>query len=122
MCTVPSEAPTDLKVTASTFNTIGVAWELPPVDSRNGIIKGFKLFYKEKGSIDDSPPFFHIKSVSILNKSVTGLSEFTDYEFQVLAYTSVGDGPKSPVLVARTERRKEDGERNCYDLYPASIV
>ena len=114
MCTVPSEAPTDLKATASTFTTIVVAWKLPPVDARNGIIKGFKLFYKQKGSVEDSPPFFHIKSVSILNKTVAGLREFTDYEFQVLAFTSVGDGPKSPVLVVRTKRRKGDGERNCY--------
>ena len=42
----------------------------------------------------------------MLNRSVTGLDKFTEYEFQVLAYTSDGDGPMSPVEVKRT---KEDG-------------
>ena len=44
---------------------------------------------------------------SMFNISVTGLDKFTEYEFQVLAYTSDGDGPKSPVVVKRT---KEDGK------------
>ena len=35
-----------------------------------------------------------------------GLSIYTEYEFQVLAFTSKGDGPKSSVVVERT---KEDG-------------
>ena len=36
-----------------------------------------------------------------------GLSIYTEYEFQVLAFTSKGDGPKSSVVVERT---KEDGK------------
>ena len=42
-------------------------------------------------------------------KDVTGLDKYTEYEFQVLAFTSVGDGPKSSVEVVRT---KEDGVKN----------
>ena len=38
---------------------------------------------------------------------VTGLSKYTEYEFQVLAFTSNGYGPKSSVKVERTN---EDGE------------
>ena len=33
---------------------------------------------------------------------MTGLHKYTEYEFQVLAYTSGGDGPKSCVEVERT--------------------
>ena len=36
-----------------------------------------------------------------------GLSIYTEYEFQVLAFTSKGDGPKSSVVVERT---MEDGK------------
>ena len=38
---------------------------------------------------------------------VTELAKYTEYEFQVLAFTSAGDGPKSSLTVART---KEDGK------------
>ena len=48
-----------------------------------------------------------INSAAILTKSVTGLDIYTEYEFQVLAFTSVGDGPKSTV---QDERTKEDGK------------
>ena len=43
-----------------------------------------------------------INSGSTLTKDVTGLDKYTEYEFQVLAFTSVGDGPKSPAKVNRT--------------------
>ena len=36
--------------------------------------------------------------------------KFTEYEFQLLAYTSVGDGPNSSVQFAKT---MEDGKW-CY--------
>ena len=36
-------------------------------------------------------------------ENVTGLDKYTEYEFQVLAFTSGGDGPKSSVKVERTE-------------------
>ena len=42
-----------------------------------------------------------------LTRNVTGLDKYTWYEFQVLAYTSVGDGPNTSAIVERT---KEDGK------------
>ena len=48
-----------------------------------------------------------INSGSILTKDVTGLDKYTEYELQVLAFNSVGDGPKSYVVMKRT---KEDGK------------
>ena len=41
-------------------------------------------------------------------KTVTGLDKYTEYEFQVLAFTSVGDGPKSLIKKGRT---KEYGKK-----------
>ena len=92
---------------------------------------GYKLFYKKKGSAGPQTRLV-ISSVSTLtktltglvindggtlNKTVTGLDKFTEYAFQVLAFTSVGDGPTSSVNVERT---KEDGKRHvikCYKPY-----
>ena len=49
-----------------------------------------------------------------LIKVVTRLKKNTEYEFQVLAFTSVGDGPKSSVVVERTN---EDGEWKLKPIY-----
>ena len=94
-------------MTAITSTSILASWQLPPVGSRHGNITGFKLFFKRKGS-DESSTVLFIASGSVLSKTVTGLDKFTEYELQVLAFTSVGDGPNSSVKVVRT---KEDGKR-----------
>ena len=91
---------------AITSTSVTASWELPQADDRKGIIKGFKLFYKKKGS-SEPQTIENITSGSIRNKVVTGLDEYTEYEFQLLAYTSVGDGPKSSKKYGRT---KEDGK------------
>ena len=48
-----------------------------------------------------------INSAATLTKEVTGLHKYTEYEFQVLAFTFVGDGPNSSVEVERT---RQDGK------------
>ena len=93
-------------VTASNSTSITASWELPPADSRNGIITGFKLFYRQKHSGSQSK-LLNISNASIREETVTELMKFTEYEFQLLAYTSVGDGPNSSVQFATT---MEDGE------------
>ena len=49
----------------------------------------------------------HITDQAKRLEEVTSLDKFTEYEFEILAFTSVGDGPKSSIL---TERTKEDGK------------
>ena len=49
-----------------------------------------------------------------LIKVATRLKKNTEYEFQVLAFTSVGDGPKSSVVVERTN---EDGKWKLMPIY-----
>ena len=98
---VPSSPPSIFSLTASSSTSITVSWQLPPADSRNGIMTGFKSFYKKKDSAG-SATMVPINSGGTLTKDVTGLDRYTEYEFQVLAFTSVGDGPKSPAKVNRT--------------------
>lgn len=104
---VPSSAPSNFSVTASTSTVITATWQLPPEDLRNGIIDGFRLFYKKKDS-EGSYTMLLINDGGIFSKDVPGLGKYTEYEFQVLAFTSVGDGPNSTVKVVRT---KEDGKK-----------
>lgn len=112
LITVPSKPPSGFTVTASSSTSITASWQLPPADSRNGIITGFKLFYKKKGSLG-SPTEQRVNSGSTLTKVVSGLDKYTEYEFQVLAFTSKGDGPRSSTKIKRT---MEDGKKNIDHL------
>ena len=103
--TVPSQPPTAFQLTASSSSSITASWQLPPVFARHGNITGFKLFYKKKGS-GGSVTTLSISDEATLSRTVSGLDKFTEYEFQVLAFTSDGDGPKSSAEVKRT---MEDG-------------
>ena len=103
--TVPSQPPTAFQLTASSSTSITASWQLPPVFARHGNIAGFKLFYKKKGS-GGSATTLSINNGATLSRTVSGLDKFTEYEFQVLAFTSGGNGPRSSVKVKRT---MEDG-------------
>ncbi|XP_068725948.1 uncharacterized protein [Montipora capricornis] len=98
---IPSKAPSGFMVKASNSTSITASWQLPPADSRNGIITGFKLFYREKRP-DNQPKLLNISNASIGAETVSELMKFTEYEFQLLAYTSVGDGPNSSVQLVKT--------------------
>ena len=64
------------------------------------------MYYKKKGSLGLAA-MVTINNETIRVGDVFGLEKYTEYEFQVLAFTSAGDGPKSSVLVERTN---EDGK------------
>lgn len=65
------------------------------------------MYYRERSS-EGTTTIVTINSEVTLSKVVNGLFKYTEYEFQVSAFTSVGDGPKSS---SRIERTKEDGKR-----------
>ena len=65
----------------------------------------WKLFYAKKAS--EGSPVVLTNNVTSLSRLVSALDKYTEYEFQVLAFSSKGDGPKSSVVVERT---KEDGK------------
>ncbi|XP_074611314.1 protein sidekick-1-like isoform X1 [Acropora palmata] len=100
---VPSQAPVNLNVVSKTSTSIMVSWQPPPLESRNGIIIGFKLFHKRKGSAESENTVV-VQGGTTLRKSITGLLKYTEYEVQVLAFTAVGDGPKTLIKTVRTAR------------------
>ena len=103
---VPSQAPTNFMVTATSSTSIRASWTLLPEYARHGTIKGYKLFYQKKDSAV-SATMEPINNGTTLTKYVTGLDEYTEYEFLVLAFTSAGNGPKSSVEIEWT---LEDGK------------
>ena len=103
---VPFQPPDNFTVTAVSSTSITARWKLPSAGSNNGIITGFKLFYKKKGSAGSENTEV-INDGNTFTKTVSGLLIYTEYEFQVLAFTLAGDGPKISKLVERTN---EDGK------------
>ena len=75
------------------------------------------MFYKKKGSAG-SENTERINGTTF-TKTVTGLLKYTEYEFQVFAFTSGGDGPKSTIL---TERTNEDGKLNANNIPMSRFV
>ena len=99
---VPSQAPSNFTVTASSSTSITASWLLPPEYVRHLKITGFKLFYKKRVSSGPAT-ILQVDDGTARTGNVTGLDKYTEYEFQVLAFSSGGDGPKSSVKVERTE-------------------
>ena len=66
------------------------------------MIAGFRLLYRNSSSVGDPLTVITIYGQSILRYEVTGLGIFTKYEFQVLAFSIMGDGPSSAVKTVRT--------------------
>ena len=95
---------------ASNSTSVTASWQLPPEIGRNGVIRGLKVMYRKISSAA-LLRILTINNGTIETEDVTGLDKYTQYEFQVLAFTSVGDGPRSSVVVERT---KEDGEGKKY--------
>ena len=87
--------------------SVRASWQLPPADSIHGTIAGFKLVYQRKNSAEDYPTVLTIQGSSILSREITGLRKYSEYEFQVLVFSSAGNGPKSSVQEVRT---REDGK------------
>ena len=108
----PSQPPSQFNVTVESSTSITASWRLPPEGSRHGIIKGYKLFYKKKGS--DSVTFLTLNNIKT-SETVTELDKYTKYEFQVLAFTSAGDGPNSSTVFKTT---MEDGaNQKCFNQH-----
>ena len=98
--TAPTAPPSNFHVVVINKTAIEVQWSLPPFINRGGIIQGYKLFYENANGggemvigITDNTTDVYI---------VSGLTPNTLYRFSVLAYTSVGSGPRSIKLAIST--------------------
>ena len=101
----PTGAPRSFRVAAINRSTIIVRWRLPHFDFRGGIIRGYRLFFQPaEGGGEES-------MINIMNNTsetylVGDLEPDTMYRFSILAYTSVGDGPRSSTHTTTTLSKK----------------
>lgn len=118
---VPSQPPRDLAVANTSSTSLLVRWSPVPRSHQNGIIRGYKILYKEssdrrifrRGVMSN----YIIKTVKAgtIATELQNLTKYTLYEVAILAFTSKGDGVMSPVVTLSTA---EDGNRRCFlDLF-----
>ena len=94
----PSAPPENVRITASTSNSLRVEWAAPPSPDRNGIITGYTVQYKRS----DASSYTTLSTTSVTLTSLTSLNEFTEYKVRVAAATSSGLGPFSDALATTT--------------------
>ncbi|GAB6026762.1 Down syndrome cell adhesion molecule-like protein 1, variant 2 [Chamberlinius hualienensis] len=101
---VPSEPPQNIRCSSSGPQTLHVAWAPPSIESQNGVLQGYKIFYSLVSPAVHNKP--ETKFVMIAAKShetsLTGLEKFSNYSVQISAVTQVGDGVLSDHHYCRT--------------------
>lgn len=128
---MPSSGPTNVSAFATTSSSILVRWFEVPDPDRNGLILGYKVWwrltfvhclqsssvtvllllwlplpdqvvFKEKDS-DSAVHFWTVEGNATHSVQLTGLGKYVLYEIQVLAFTRMGDGrPSAPPILERT--------------------
>lgn len=102
---VPSSPPESPKCDVLSSTSIYITWSPPPVDSQNGKVRGYKVFYIATDDMYEKE--MHVVKSNNQYLTVENLKKFTNYSVWALAYTKVGDGVKTKQLFCRTY---EDGK------------
>ncbi|XP_078264468.1 protein tyrosine phosphatase receptor type Fa isoform X18 [Rhinoraja longicauda] len=98
---VPSSPPLKVQARMLSASTMLIQWKEP--EEPNGQIRGYRVYYTtdsklalnmwNKHNLDDS----HLTTISSLTTGTT-------YSIQVLAFTSMGDGPSSNIIQVKTQQ------------------
>ncbi|XP_035260908.1 protein sidekick-1 isoform X3 [Anguilla anguilla] len=116
---VPDEPPVILAVKPSTTTSVLVQWQPPKEESVNGVLVGFRLFYRElqyesapaepkeapnlsaaRAEITAKSTFKTVSSAWLTEFELTQLNKYKRYEVVMTAYNIIGESPPSaPVEV-----------------------
>ena len=94
---VPSGAPQSFTAISTGITTISLAWQLPLPEERNGIITGYTVSLSSVSSAETRR-----LTTTATNLTVTSLTPYTTYECIIAAFTSIGEGPPSSIILVQT--------------------
>lgn len=97
---VPGAPPLAVSGIALDSHRLKITWKPPPQNKQNGDITGYKIMYKESGA--DKFKVINVDA-DVNSYILTDLATWTQYKIWLLAFTSVGDGPKSTPILVNTE-------------------
>ncbi|XP_030874579.1 protein sidekick-1 [Leptonychotes weddellii] len=99
----PAMAPQNIQVTPLTASQLEVTWDPPPPESQNGNIQGYKVYYWEADSQNETEKM----KVLFLPETVVklkNLTSHTQYLVRISAFNAAGDGPQSDPRQGRTHQ------------------
>ncbi|XP_015431460.1 PREDICTED: Down syndrome cell adhesion molecule-like protein Dscam2 [Dufourea novaeangliae] len=105
---VPSAPPQNVACAALNGLNIQVTWKPPPSDKVHGVVQGYKLLYEAASAVLEHQAGRETKISHALSTVLHGLSPYTNYTVQVLAYTRAGDGVTSSPVSCTTEETVPD--------------
>nr|XP_060642877.1 protein sidekick-1 isoform X2 [Anolis sagrei ordinatus] len=99
----PAMPPQNIQINALSASQLEVTWDPPPVDSQNGNIQGYKVYYWEEDSRNDTEK---VKVLFLPETSVRlkNLTSYSKYLVCISAFNAAGDGPKSSPGQGRTHQ------------------
>ncbi|XP_040311696.1 protein sidekick-1 [Herpailurus yagouaroundi] len=99
----PAMAPQNIQVTPLTASQLEVTWEPPPPESQNGNIQGYKVYYWEADSQNQTEKMkvLFLPETVLKLKNLTG---HTPYRVSISAFNAAGDGPRSDPRQGRTHQ------------------
>ena len=83
---------------------IEVKWDEVDSQLKNGVIKGYKIYYKSEA---EEERFVDIDDATVSQKLLNNLFANTWYNISMVAYTSVGDGIRSSYKMKKTLTQSE---------------
>ena len=81
---------------------ISLSFQIPPAESHNGPLRGFKIAYRLAGVAGIQFIIKKIENPAATQGNIDGLVQFTSYEVKVLAYNDAGDGVYSQTTPVTT--------------------
>ena len=107
----PSGAPQMVEAVAVNTSSVRVTWRPPASGQRNGIVVGYRVMYASEWARQQDPgsadPPRDATTVMMTGSDrscvITGLATWTVYRIWVSAFTRVGEGPRSDMIVVQTD-------------------
>ncbi|XP_012588441.1 PREDICTED: protein sidekick-2 [Condylura cristata] len=100
---VPTAAPRNVAVHGATATQLDVTWEPPPLESQNGDIQGYKIYFweAERRNLTERLKTLFLAENGVKLKNLTG---YTAYMVSVAAFNAAGDGPRSTPTRGQTQQ------------------
>ncbi|KAM9044333.1 protein sidekick-2 isoform 5-T5 [Megaptera novaeangliae] len=100
---VPTAVPRNVAVHGATATQLDVTWDPPPLESQNGDIQGYKIYFWEaqRRNLTERVKTLFLAENSVKLKNLTG---YTAYMVSVAAFNAAGDGPRSTPARGQTQQ------------------
>ncbi|KAK3755490.1 hypothetical protein RRG08_063566, partial [Elysia crispata] len=118
----PTGPPLGVTGETKSKNEIRVTWHPPERKKRNGKLLGYRLFVRKDGLPASEETETVVSTISRkdgetqedMEAVLDGLETWTNYVIQVLAFTAVGDGPKSMAIEVKTDEDVPGAPENVH--------